>query len=229
MTSARRTDSHVGRRVRQDRARRTREQILDAALDAFAREGYDGVSLNSLIRESGLTKGAFYFHFASKDELALAAFRHGQEKVVGLISAEAARHGDALEQLSASFRARTRLYREMPSLRGVLRLGVALGAKAGPDSEYARFQELTIEFLSGIVARGQAEGSVRPDLDPRATGELIFAMMVGTDQVSRILAGRADIDRRTEHLLDVLVNGLRTSSGRGAPGATHGGDDDRRN
>lgn len=196
----------------QARARRTRARILDEAAAAFARQGYEGTSLNEVIRASGLTKGAFYFHFASKEDLALAAFRHKQQELVDRLLTEAGGRDDALEELRFVLRARVRALRDDPSLGCVLRLGAELGATAEPGSEFASFQELTIGYFSGLIERGRSQGLVRADLDPRASGEAIFAAMVGVDRVSRLLSGSADLERRTEELLDLLVNGL--SAGR---------------
>ncbi len=46
-----------------------KDTILLTAFKMFAMNGYDGVSLNNIIKESGLTKGGVYYHFSSKDEL----------------------------------------------------------------------------------------------------------------------------------------------------------------
>lgn len=191
----------------QGRARRTRERILETAAAAFARDGYEGTSLNDLIRTSGYTKGAFYFHFASKEDLALATFRHKQEQLAERILAQAG-GSDAITQLQATLRLRARLYAEDPSLRCILRLGSELGAKAGPDSEFARFQELTIETFAEIVRRGRADGTMRTDVDPRRAGEAIFAAMIGADRVSRILTGGTDLEQRGQELVELLVHGL---------------------
>jgi AcrR family transcriptional regulator len=51
------------------RARETRARILEHAARVFAERGYEGTSFNDLIRTSGMTKGAFYFHFHSKEEV----------------------------------------------------------------------------------------------------------------------------------------------------------------
>jgi AcrR family transcriptional regulator len=192
----------------QERARRTRERILEAAAVAFARDGYEATSLNAVIRASGLTKGAFYFHFPSKEELALATFRHKQRHVVERTLAEAEEAHDAIAELRAVISIRARLYAEDPSARCILRIGAELGAKAGPDSEFARFQELTIESFADIVRRGQAEGTMRAGLDPREAGEAIFAALIGADRVSRFLSGGADLERRGLALVDLLLQGL---------------------
>jgi AcrR family transcriptional regulator len=208
------------RRPRQERARRTRERILETAATAFARDGYEGTSLNDLVRDSGVTKGAFYFHFGSKEELALATFRHKQEQMVERTLAAIPGDLDAVAELEAVMRVRARLYAEDPSLRCILRLGAELGASAGPDSEFTRFQELTIETFAGIVRRGQAEGSMRAAVDPRTAGEAIFAAMIGADRVSRMLKGRADLEQRGQELVDLLVHGLAVPAERQRKGRT---------
>lgn len=196
----------------QGRARRTRERILETAAAAFARDGYEGTSLNDVIRTSGYTKGAFYFHFASKQELALATFRYKQEQLAERVLAQAD-GTDAIAQLQATLRLRARVYADDPSARCILRLGSELGAKAGPDSEFARFQELTIETFAEIVRRGQADGTMRADVDPRTAGEAIFAAMIGADRVSRILTGGADLEQRGQELVELLVHGLARPAG----------------
>ena len=47
----------------------TKERILDAALDMFARRGYDGTNLRDLAASLGLSKSALYRHFASKEAM----------------------------------------------------------------------------------------------------------------------------------------------------------------
>jgi len=55
-----------------DRGGETRRRILDVAAEAFAERGYAGTSLSEVLKASGVTKGGFYFHFPSKEALALA-------------------------------------------------------------------------------------------------------------------------------------------------------------
>jgi AcrR family transcriptional regulator len=54
------------------RAKRTRKNLLDAARTVFTRCGYAGASLDDIVAEAGCSKGAYYFHFASKEEALLA-------------------------------------------------------------------------------------------------------------------------------------------------------------
>jgi AcrR family transcriptional regulator len=60
------------RRALSHEANSTRERILDAALDLFVTQGYDGTSLRQLAEQLGVTKAALYYHFESKEDILLA-------------------------------------------------------------------------------------------------------------------------------------------------------------
>ena len=60
------------RSLKQLRAKRTRRELLAAARQVFARQGYEGATVEDIAREAGCSKGAYYFHFASKEETLLA-------------------------------------------------------------------------------------------------------------------------------------------------------------
>lgn len=198
--------------TRSERGERTRRHILETAALSFAEGGYAGTSLNAIVAASGLTKGAFYHHFDSKEELALAAFRHKQEQLVAQAGAAVADAADAPAALRTLFRDRATALREDPSLRAVLRLGAEFRALAVPDAEFVRFQELAIEMFAELIRRGQDEGTMRWSLDPRATAELLFGAIVGMDDVSHFLGGD-DLERRSEALVDLLVGGLASDRG----------------
>jgi len=63
-------------RNRDDLKAASRRRILDAAAWRLRREGVDGTAIVPVMREAGLTHGAFYSHFAAKEDLAVAAFSH---------------------------------------------------------------------------------------------------------------------------------------------------------
>src|SRR2546427_12168978 len=51
------------------RREETRQRLLDSALGVFARHGYERATVDAIVREAGFSKGAFYVHFESKDDL----------------------------------------------------------------------------------------------------------------------------------------------------------------
>jgi AcrR family transcriptional regulator len=203
--------------ARQQRAIETRSTIIDTAAVVFARRGYVATSFSELVSESGLTKGAFYFHFSSKEELALETMRVKQEQLITRILADVPPDARGLDRLAASLRARARALEDDESLWCVLRLGAELGAVSGPTSEYAQLNEWPILLFAELIEEGQHDDAVRRDLDPRATGEAVFAAVIGMDALASQLTGGRDLAARTEHLLDILQTGLTDTPPKGRP------------
>lgn len=195
----------AGSRPLQARAERTRAQIIDAAAQAFAESGYDAVSLNALVTMSGVSKGAFYFHFASKQELALAAFLAKQRELFErLVSVERPPDQPAGDLLAAMLRRRNALLADDPSLACVTRLGNEMSARSAPGSPYALAQDEAIALIAEVVEAGQRRGEFRHDLDPSAAARAIFAWVIGLDALSLAYTGGKDLDERTEEMLTLL-------------------------
>src|SRR6476660_9452345 len=53
----------------------SRKQLMTAAIDCFARLGYQGTSIDRIARDAGVTKGAVYYHFRDKEELLFQAVK----------------------------------------------------------------------------------------------------------------------------------------------------------
>jgi len=77
-----------------------RQKLLDAALSLIREKGYSSTSVDELCTQAGVTKGAFFHHFKSKDALAVAAANHWSE-ITGLFfeTAPYHRHNDPLDRI----------------------------------------------------------------------------------------------------------------------------------
>lgn len=76
-------------RYESDHKERTRERILTEARRLFRRRGYEGVSLDAVMRAAGLTRGGFYKHFRSKRDLFACAMEHEADFVARMRAREA--------------------------------------------------------------------------------------------------------------------------------------------
>lgn len=152
-----------------------RTELLDIAASLFARSGYSATSVDEIIAQAGLSKGAFYHHFPSKEAL-----------LDGLAKRAATAAREGLERLLAD-----------PDLNAIQRLNgfIAAGRKTetGPTSLrifasifkpenlvlyyrlHAAVAEVITEPLSLIIDAGTREGTMRCD-DPKATAEIILAL-----------------------------------------------------
>jgi TetR/AcrR family transcriptional repressor of nem operon len=70
----------------QPRALLTRTSLLDAALKVIRSKGYSATTVDDVCAAAGVTKGSFFHHFASKEDLAIAATRHWNELTGGLFA-----------------------------------------------------------------------------------------------------------------------------------------------
>jgi TetR/AcrR family transcriptional repressor of nem operon len=85
-----------------DAKRDARAKLLDAALSVIRTKGYSAASVDELCTKAGVTKGAFFHHFKSKEELAVAAADYWSEMTAALFAAAPYHdHADALDRFLA--------------------------------------------------------------------------------------------------------------------------------
>jgi len=88
----------------------SRTRLLEATLKVVREKGYAAARVEDICAEAGLTKGSFFHHFKSKDDLAMAAAARWDEHVRTLFAAaDYHRHDDPLERLLAYVRLRKEL------------------------------------------------------------------------------------------------------------------------
>lgn len=85
--------------ARQVRSEVTRRKILDAAVDVFGDVGYASVGWGTIIERTGMTKGALYHHFDSKEALASAIIEEGSDALLGAFRNVCGSASPALENM----------------------------------------------------------------------------------------------------------------------------------
>jgi TetR/AcrR family transcriptional regulator, transcriptional repressor for nem operon len=158
----------------------TRRRIVESAGRRFKRDGIDGSGIATLMSDAGLTNGAFYAHFASKDDLVATVvadqLRAQGERLRALPPGEAGLEQFVREYLSVEHR--DAVQNGCPSAALLDEIG-----RAQPATKHA-FTGGLLAYIDDIAAR------LAPD-DPqsaRAHVLSVFAMMAGTVQFARALA-----------------------------------------
>src|SRR4051812_28014749 len=157
----------------------TRPRLIDAAIERFAADGL-GASFDAVAAEVGVTKGALYHHFGSKEGLVEAVYKEAIRRHAERVVAASAT-GDGRTRLLALVDASARLYASRTSFYTVLgSLHVAAAAERPALTAIARrMQRSQREFMIGLVEQGQADGSIRPDIDAEALGLTVNAALAG--------------------------------------------------
>ena len=195
----------------------TRRCILDEAALAFSRHGYAGTSLNDVIIATGLTKGAFYFHFASKEALALEVFRSKQQEWAAKAVEAAGRKESALDKLIEMMHETCDLHETDPAARAVARLCWELGEDPELAPQMKPFLTNWFDILEDLLRTAQSEGDVRKEVDARAVAEVCVASFIGISDVSHLLSGNMDLRQRAEQLMDLILPTIRVQNNRRAP------------
>lgn len=171
----------------QERAERSRRAILDAATMAFLRDGFAGASLNRIIETSGLTKGGFYFHFPSKQALALAVVVDHREKWVERVSTAAAPLPRAVDRMFEAPRILARSSTSEDSPAGPRKLVEELARDPDLRDEVCVGLRFWVDVVASHVSAAQREGDVRADLDAREFAEFAVSAFTGMQAMSEQL------------------------------------------
>jgi AcrR family transcriptional regulator len=182
------------------------QRLLLVAAQTFTERGYDGTSMEDLARELGITKSAIYHHVSGKDELLRLATDRALDGLTAVIAEAATVDGRAIDRLEYVVRRSVEvLVDELPFVTLLLRVR---GNTAVERHAIARRREID-HALSALVAQAEAEGDVRPDVDPALTARLLFGMvnsLVEWYRPSRTGAGRADL---ADAIGKIAFTGLR--------------------
>jgi AcrR family transcriptional regulator len=157
----------------------TRTRLIDAAIERFAADGL-GASFDAVAAEVGVTKGALYHHFGSKEGLVEAVYKEAIGRHADRVLAAIA-EGTGRERLLGLVDASARLYASRtPFYRVLVSLHVAAAMERPALAEIARrMQRSQREFMVGLVRQGQRDGSIRRGLDAEAVGLTVNAALMG--------------------------------------------------
>ena len=206
---------HKDTGLKQERAVRTRGQVLDAAAEAFATKGFPAVTVMDVAELAGVTKGAVYFHFANKEALAQAVaeeFYHLLEVIKQDVQESGLSPLDAVTELLV----RTALaFRDDITVQAGARLQIER-ALIGADMPMP-YLDYT-ESLTGRFQQAREEGQLPADSDPDVIARVLVSAFFGAQHISWVLSDRADITDRVEEILRTVVP---RASAENAEGAAH--------
>ncbi|MDH6679682.1 AcrR family transcriptional regulator [Rhodococcus sp. LBL1] len=197
-------DEGGGWMLKQERAVITRNQIVKGAAEMFDRAGYERASLAEIVDLSGITKGALYFHFKSKDDLASVVIEEQHAITMQAVQAILSSGTPALEQLAMLCYEMARQMIEDPIVRAGIRLTLEMSADGGPRKPYADW----VASCEHVARAAIEEGDVLDTVVPAELGRFIVGAYTGVQLVSNVLTGREDLYERIDQMLTLLLPGI---------------------
>ena len=185
-----------------------RRLLLDAAVRVFARKGYHSARVGDIAEEAGVAYGLLYHYFASKEEVLRSVFRETWRALIQTIKSVEEGDDPPREQLRKVAEILLRSWRRDPDLVRVLVLEVTRSGHLAGEMD-----EIVASFaaIQEIVERGQADGSIRTDLDARlasyvfygAIDELLTGWVLG-----RLPDSDDDVARAERTVVEIVTSGL---------------------
>ncbi len=194
--------------ARQVRSEATRRRILDAAIDVFGEVGYAAAAWGTIIERTGMTKGALYHHFDSKESLASAIIEEGADTLLVAFRNVCGVSSPALENMIHGTFTIANVVGSDKVVRAAEQLTCAL---SGFNEAAARFCSGLTELMSAEAERASAEGDLRSDLDTAMVGESVIGAMLGTRLLAnavRVKGFDEDLIGRTGRMWELMLAGI---------------------
>ncbi len=181
-----------------------REQILDAARRRFLRNGFHNTSMQDVIAEAGLSVGAVYRYFRSKNEIIAAIAGSYATELRAVTGALAADRTLGLDEVMERV---VELVDENTGPDGVLRLAVQVWAEALRDPAVGALAEDIYVTIRGnfvqLARRAVETGELPADADPEGVGAALFSLLLGY-ALQRMLTGQPDLSTYRAGLRSLL-------------------------
>lgn len=193
----------------QKRGEETRARILDAAAAGFAEQGYDGTSVAEICQRAGVSKGAFYHHFSSKQTLFLELLERWLDVVDSQLEEMRTAETTVPEQLLAMTDMIRQVFR---AAEDQLPVFLEFWARATHDpatweatiAPYRRYRRI----FAGTIENGMAEGTLRT-VDADTAARVVVSLAIGVVVQGLLDTGGADWGAVASRGIEMLLEGIR--------------------
>lgn len=152
---------------------RTKRKIFEAAMELFAKQGYDGTSVDEITSVVGIAKGTLYYHFSSKEEIYNFLIVEGMNLFKNSIELKASQHENSIDKLRAAILVQLRIMEKYESL-----ITLIIGQMWGKDERNLLCRQCVFgytEMLENIINTGIEKGEIVPK-NPQVISALVFGL-----------------------------------------------------
>jgi AcrR family transcriptional regulator len=150
------------------------ESLLAVAVAVFNERGYDGTSMEDLSQRLGISKSAIYHHVQSKDDLLRMAIDRALDGLFAVLEQTRRLDASAITKLEHLVRGSVVVLQDrLPYVTLLLRIRGNTEVERLALTRRRQFDR----YVAGLVRQAEADGDVRPDIDPNVTARLLFGMV----------------------------------------------------
>jgi len=202
------------RTAKQERAERTRIEILQAAIELFARRGILATTMNELAKAIKMTPGALYWHFPTKEDLLLAAMEELHRRFIGEFTEvmTEGRKWPAQKQLRVIVERQKNFFRYHPT-HGIFYAMLSCETPFNSQRICDALREtltLYAEFVASIIRYGQKKGEFRTDVDALAFSHAMLSSHLGLIVHQQLFQDTLTYERICDALDVTVASGFET-------------------
>jgi AcrR family transcriptional regulator len=191
------------------RSAQTKNSIMEAATALFAREGYEATGVAEICERAGVSKGAFYYHFDSKENVFLTlidTWLTTLEKSLNDITFQAKSVPEGLLEMAGMMQP------VFDNNQYFMGLFLELWTHANRNDKvrqatvapYRRFEET----FTRLIQRGIDEGSI-DDVEPEIAGQLLLSLSSGLFLQASLEPDQVNWGKKLQESIVILINGLK--------------------
>jgi TetR/AcrR family fatty acid metabolism transcriptional regulator len=152
------------------------QQIVEAAIRVFARNGYYSSRVSDIAREAGIASGTIYLYFKTKDEILVTLFRDKMAAFVARLRREIAEEPDPASKIRRLVRVHFSVLEQSPALAEVVQVELRQGHKFFRGAS-AHEVSAYFELIGSILEDGVTTGRFHADLPVKVATKVLFGAM----------------------------------------------------
>lgn len=195
-------------KVTEEYRNNVRDKILQSAGALFSKNGYHTTSMDDIVKESGLSKGAIYGYFKSKEDLFLALSDKQLESMIVNMKDAFSPEDSARNKLMKAAEIHFRQIMDPNDIwRVTLELWVESPRIPSLEKRVRKRYDLAHKFLADIIAEGKNNGEFRKDVDPDMFSSILLAIVRGLSIHTR-MGQKFDWQKIKKSLFALLYEGI---------------------
>lgn len=152
---------------------RTKRKIFEAAMELFAKKGYEGTSVDEITSVVGIAKGTLYYHFSSKEEIFNFLIDEGMNLLKNSIEIKTSKYTNSIDKIKATILIQIKIMIKYENL-----ITMIISEMWGREDRNLRCRKCVydyIDIVENIIEEGIKNGEIRKQ-DPKAISSLIFGL-----------------------------------------------------
>ena len=182
-------------------------QILEAAIKVFARQGFHQSTVAQIAKEAGVADGTIYLYFKNKDDILVQFFNYKTKLVFDSFRTEVARADSSLDKLRYLIRRHLEEFQRNREMAVVYQVETHQSSRLA-EAQIKEMSKMYRDLISEIVEQGQQEGTIRKDLYVGLVKRFIIGAVDEVINTWLHSNGEYDLVSMADPLVEMFIKGI---------------------